>query len=293
MSLKKLHEEHPMNNRLQSVITDFVAHSPLNDMGLQEREKIFDAPLVGFSSGADPLYKEFKEHIGGFYFTPLELFVKSFPDIKTETEDLTVISWILPSTALTRKEHGAQTRYPSERWARTRDLGEKFNVALREHVVLTLTGEGIAAVAPLLAPHWARYSEGPYAPCSNWSERHAAFAAGLGTFGLCDGLITPVGKAVRIGSVIAAINIPADKRPYEDRNAYCLHFTENTCRKCIPRCPVKALDEDGHDKNRCMQYTEKTMNKYIKEKFGLDTYACGLCQTNVPCTDKIPTLEDV
>jgi epoxyqueuosine reductase QueG len=30
------------------------------------------------------------------------------------------------------------------------------------------------------------------------SERHAAYAAGLGTFGLCDGLITSVGKAVRV-----------------------------------------------------------------------------------------------
>ena len=160
-------------------------------------------------------------------------------------------------------------------------------------MVEKLARAGINAVAPLLAPHWARYNEGPYQPCSNWSERHAAYAAGLGTFGLCDGLITPVGKAVRIGSVIAAMDITPTPRPYKDHHAYCLHFTEDICRKCIPRCPVKALSESGHDKKRCMQYTEQTMHKYIRREYGFDTYACGLCQSTVPCTDKIPTREDV
>ena len=278
---------------INKIITDFVMQSPLNDMGMEKREKIFDMPLVGFSSGADPLYEEYKSHIGSFYFTPLELFAKSFPDKETTAEGLTVVSWIIPSTKATRKEHGAQKRYPSERWARTRDLGEKFNIAIREHVVEQLKAAGIAAVAPLLAPHWARYNEGPYAPCSNWSERHAAYTAGLGTFGLCDGLITPVGKAVRIGSVIAAVEIPPNTRPYDDHHAYCLHFTENICRKCIPRCPIKALSEEGHNKAPCMQYVEHTMNKYIRKEYGLETYACGLCQSDVPCTDKIPTAEDV
>ena len=278
---------------ITKIIKDFVTQSPLNDMGFEEPERIFDTPLVGFSSGLDPLYDEYKSHIGNFYFTPLELFAESFPGKKYSAEDLTVVSWIIPSTAVTRKEHGAQKRYPSERWARTRDLGEKFNNAIRIQVVEQLKTAGIAGVAPLLAPHWARYSEGPYAPCSNWSERHAAYAAGLGTFGLCDGLITPVGKAVRIGSVIAAIQIPPSTRPYDDHHAYCLHFTENICRKCIPRCPIKALSQEGHDKPPCMQYVEHTMNKYIKKEYGLETYACGLCQCNVPCTDKIPTSEDV
>ena len=278
---------------IADIITEFVLQSPLNDMGFENREKIFDKPLVGFSSGSDSPYDEFKAHIGNFYYTPQEMFTESFPDTGQEAKDLTVISWIIPSTARTRTEQGRQSRYPSERWARTRDLGEKFNNAIRSHVVEKLADAGIKAVAPLLAPHWARYNEGPYQPCSNWSERHAAYAAGLGTFGLCDGLITPVGKAVRIGSVIAAIDLTPTPRPYKDHHAYCLHFTEDICRKCIPRCPVKALSETGHDKKRCMQYTEQTMNKYIRQEYGFDTYACGLCQSTVPCTDKIPTRKDV
>jgi len=284
-----------MNKNLwiTKIITDFVEHSPGNDMGFTAREKIFDTPLVGFSSGTDPLYDEYKSHIGLFYFSPLELFAKSFPDREISAGEITVISWIIPSTAKTRKEQAKQNKQPSERWARTRDLGEKFNNSIRKHVVEQLEKVGISAVAPLLSPHWARSDEGPYAPCSNWSERHAAYAAGLGTFGLCDGLITPVGKAMRVGSVIAAVKIPPSARPYDDHHAYCLHFSENICRKCIPRCPVNALSEAGHDKKRCMRYTEHVMHEYIKKEYGLETYACGLCQSWVPCTDKIPTKKDV
>ena len=168
---------------------------------------------------------------------PGDVFAVSFPDIEASAQDLTVISWIIPSTTRTREEHAGQKKHPSERWARTRALGEDFNNLLRRHVVDELIRIEIPAVSPLLSPLWKRFDEGPYAPCSNWSERHAAYAAGLGTFGLCDGLITPVGKAVRVGSVIAKCAIEPTPRPYTDHHAYCLHFSHDTCRECIPRCP--------------------------------------------------------
>lgn len=270
------------------IIKNYVAEAPENSLGLPTGEKAFDSPLVGFSSGADPLYTEFKNHIGSFYFTPMELFRKTFPKNETRVQKLVIISWIIPSTMRTRKEQAGQKKYPSERWVRTRALGEDFNNVLRRKVLDTLSEKNIRALAPLLSPFWSRYDQGAYAPCSNWSERHAAYAAGLGTFGLCDGLITPVGKAVRIGSVIAELDVPSSPRPYTDHHAYCLHFTHDTCRECITRCPVNALSKSGHDKQRCMQYTEKTMNKYIKKKYGLETYACGLCQAGVACTYGIP-----
>lgn len=273
---------------LTAVITEFTATSPANSLGPASGEKAFDRPLVGFSSGADPLYEEYRRHIGAFYLTPLDFFSNAFGGKTPAARELTVISWIIPSTERTRREQAAQTRYPSERWARTRAMGEDFNTALRRHVAATLEAAAIPAIAPLLSPLWSRSDQGPYAPCSNWSERHAAHAAGLGTFGLCDGLITPVGKAVRVGSVIARVQVEPSLRPYTDHHAYCLHFSHDSCRQCIPRCPVNALSEQGHDKKRCMQYTEQTMNKYIREQYGLDTYACGLCQAGVACTAGIP-----
>ena len=273
------------------IIQNYVNESAMNSLGLPTGEKVFDQPLVGFSNGADPLYLEYRRHIGTFYFTPIDLFVQAFPGCFASSGDLTIISWIIPSTRKTREEQAGRKKHPSERWVRTRALGEEFNNAIRRKVVDELTKHQVQALAPLLSPQWSRYDEGPYAPCSNWSERHAAYTAGLGTFGLCDGLITPVGKAVRVGSVIAQLDISPDPRPYEDHHAYCLHFTHDTCRECISRCPVNALSEDGHDKQRCMQYTEKTMNAYVREKYDIDTSACGLCQAGVACTFGIPDKE--
>ncbi len=273
---------------IDSLIKDFIASSDENNLGPPFDEKIFDQPLVGFSSGDDPLYREYKRHIGTFYLSPLELFLSAFPAKEMRPSDLTVISWILPSSKAIRTEQAKRTKQPSRRWAHTRAMGEDCNIRLREYVVSRLNKKGVSALAPMLSSSWKRVDVGPYAPCSNWSERHAAYAAGLGTFGLCDGLITAVGKAVRVGSVIAAIEVEPTPRPYDDHHAYCLFYQDGSCGKCIKRCPVEALSEKGHDKKRCMQYTEHSMNRYIKQKFDLNTYACGLCQAEVPCTYSIP-----
>lgn len=275
------------------VIEDFVAASPKNTLELPTEEPAFDRPRVGFSSGADPLYAEYVRHIGAFYLTPLEILQTAFPDAAfRDPEAVSVISWILPSTSATRREQSHAVGHPSDRWARTRLYGECFNDLLRHRVANRLSAEGIFAVAPMLTPFWSRSDQGPYAPCSNWSERHAAFAAGLGTFGLCDGLITPLGKAMRTGSVVAGIALPPTPRPYTDIHAHCLHYSHGTCGKCIPRCPVDALGSAGHDKARCMQYTEKAMSAFMKKAYGLETYACGLCQAAVPCMDHIPGPEE-
>ncbi|MFO8083369.1 MAG: epoxyqueuosine reductase [Desulfobacterales bacterium] len=278
---------------LADIIRNFTETSAENTLNTSDGEKAFDPPLIGFSNGADPLYEEYVSHIGDFYLTPLAIFKKTFPESSTlSAEDLTVISWILPSTRLTRKQQTESIRRPSERWVRVRHFGELFNNALRRYLEKQLSDAGIQTVAPLLSPVWQRSGEGPYAPCSNWSERHAAYAAGLGTFGLCDGLITPVGKAMRTGSVIANLHIPPNKRPYENHHAYCLFYSHGTCGKCITRCPVNAISKSGHDKQKCMHYTENKMNAHVVEEYGINTYACGLCQTGVPCMDHIPAPDE-
>jgi epoxyqueuosine reductase len=277
---------------LMREITDFVATSPLNNLGLPGGEVAWDSPLVGFSGGDDPIYLEYKGHIGDFYWTPLEIFQLTFPAVSSGPEDLTVISWILPQTRTTRDENAVQKIYPSVRWAAARDLGEKFKVALREHVVKILFDESVQAVAPMLSPHWRRQDSQHHGFASTWSERHAAHAGGLGTFGLCDGLITPVGKAIRVGSVVARLAVSAAPRPYQDHQAYCLFFSHGTCQKCVERCPVKAISSEGHDKIRCSQHLDKARN-YIRKKYGLENkVGCGLCQVGVPCESHIPSPDE-
>lgn len=275
------------------IIEGFVANSRENVLAMPSQEMAFDSPLVGFSNGSDPLYAEYLAHIGDFYLTPIAVFRETFPqELAFAPQDFTVISWVLPSTRCTRQEQAERVQRPSERWVRMRHYGESFNDALRRHLVAQLSDAGIQAVAPVLAPFWSRCDSGPYAPCSNWSERHAAYAGGLGTFGLCDGLITPLGKAMRTGSVIARLSVAPTRRPYTDRHEYCLFYSHGTCGKCIPRCPVKAISASGHDKRRCQQYTHHKMKSYALKTFGISTHACGLCQAGVPCTDHIPAPDE-
>jgi epoxyqueuosine reductase QueG len=278
---------------IERLIRDFIDHSPENTLQNAANEKAFDTPLVGFSSGADPLYETYKTVVGPFHWTPKEIFRLAFPDSGADAEDLTVVAWILPQTQATKSDNRKERVYPSERWARARIFGEAVNVKLREFVVSALLGRGIEAVAPMLFPRWERKDSEQYVFASTWSERHAAYASGLGTFGLCDGLITPKGKAVRVGSVVARIHIPPTPRPYEDHHAYCLFYTQGACGVCMDRCPAGAVTEAGHEKRKCGEHIRPGTVGYVKTRFGFDGYGCGLCQTAVPCESKIPTLEDV
>jgi epoxyqueuosine reductase QueG len=273
---------------IEAFIKSFTNECPENSLKNKEDDRAWANPLIGFASGDDPIYREFKRHIGSFHWTPLEIFNQSFPELKVTQDQLTIISWVLPHTDDIKSDNRKETVYPSERWARARVYGEEFNKNLHRHVVSTLQASGFEAIAPTLSTLCETKISEHYGLASTWSERHAAYASGLGTFGLCDGLITPRGKAVRIGSVVARIKIPPSKRGYNDHHAYCLFFTKGQCGKCIHRCPVGAVTEAGHDKVKCRDYIRQVTVNYVKSHFGFEGYGCGLCQTGVPCESEIP-----
>jgi epoxyqueuosine reductase len=258
-----------------------------NDMRKPEPEKAWDVPLVGFAAGPDPVWEQYKTVVGPFHWTPREAFAEAFPDLQVAPEELTVVSWILPQTGATKREQRAQTVYPAERWARTRVFGEQFNHQLRLQVAERFTAAGYPAVSPVETPRWGVRDSDAYVYASTWSERHAAYAAGLGTFGLCDGLITPKGKAMRAGSVVVQLALPPTPRPYTDHRAYCLYFSEGTCGECIDRCPAGALSPEGHDKVACKAHLDRS-RAHVTEHYGFEGYGCGLCQVGVPCESGIP-----
>jgi epoxyqueuosine reductase len=273
---------------ITEVIKAFVQTSVENSLKNDLNERAWDVPIVGFSRGDDPLYEFLKKDIGDFYWTPLEIFRETFPGTDVSADQLTVIGWILPQTEQVKKDHRKEKTLPSERWSRSRLYGEEFNAKLRQHVVDILKDAGVQAVAPMLSPLFERKTSEKFGFASTWSERHTAHVCGLGTFGLSDGLITPLGKAVRCGSVVARIDAPPTKRPYEDHQAYCLFFSKGTCSKCIDRCPAQAISEKGHDKEKCKKYLREACEPYIESRYGFSGKGCGLCQTAVPCESRIP-----
>jgi ferredoxin len=263
---------------------------PENDMHMPDgREPAFGPPLTGFAAGDDPLWNSFKDTVGEYHWTPQEAFALGYPEEDAAPADLAVMCWVLPQTEATLRDHKKEKALPAERWARSRIFGEEHvNNGLRRHMLRELHERGIQAVAPFLLKEWKNRSSDRFVYSSTWSERHAAHAAGLGTFGLCDGLITPLGKAMRLGSVVVRLEAPATKRPYTGFQEYCLFFSSGKCGACIRRCPVGALSPQGHDKRKCSEYLDKVTRPYVTETWKFSGYGCGLCQVNVPCEKGIP-----
>ncbi len=277
----------PTTDWIKGVIREFIASSSLNSMGDETGEAAWDSAMVGFAAGADSIWQQYKEYVGAFHWTPWEVFNQHRPGESASADQLTVISWVLPQRDIVRKANRRARKYPAEKWARIRVYGEKFNIALRRHVAESLDQAGHAAVAPMLVPNWTIVKSERFSYASSWSERHAAHAAGLGTFSLCDGLITAKGKAMRVGSVVSRISLEPTPRPYADHRAYCLFFANGTCGKCIDRCPVRAITEMGHDKEKCRKHLVRS-REYVKKTYRFEGYGCGLCQVGVPCEAGIP-----
>jgi epoxyqueuosine reductase len=273
---------------IEKTITKFVHRGPGNRRKA-DGGKYWDTPLVGFSSGDDPLFKQYKKIIGKFHFTPQEIFDLTFGKSKTPRK-LSVISWILPASIDIRKSNRKEDKYPSLLWAHARDFGEQFNVKLRDHVVSLLKRKGYRAVAPMNSSHFKRLKSPNVGLASNWSERHAAYTCGLGAFGLSDGLITAKGKAMRLGSVITDLPLKPSEKIYPHHQANCLYYFNKTCKTCASRCPAGAITAKGHDKNKCEEYMHGVAFRDKKEQYGVKISGCGLCQTKVPCEFEIPKL---
>jgi epoxyqueuosine reductase len=273
---------------MERTIAKFVKESPANRRRL-DGGRYWGKPLVGFVSGDDPLFAEYKKIIGKFHFSPQEIFELTFGKRKRRPQ-LSVISWILPASEDIRRSNRKETRFPSRLWAHTRDFGEQFNVKLRNHLVALLQKKGFKAVAPMNSPYWRRLRSPRVGIASTWSERHAAYACGLGTFGLSDGLITPRGKAIRVGSLVTDLILKPSPRKYLHHQANCLYFYNKACKACAERCPAGAITAKGHDKDKCFEYSYHLVNPAKKDEYGVKITGCGLCQTRIPCEFEIPKL---
>jgi epoxyqueuosine reductase QueG len=266
-----------MEEQLKSEIFHFIATHQGNHLPDTETPYL-DEPLIGFVSAVDPIYREYQKIIGQFHLLPEALL----------TGALSVISWVLPINRTVRESNRRQTKLPSREWCLTRTYGETVNGDLRRHLVAWLEELGHAAVAPQYSPLWKELRDSPVGAASSWSERHTAYAAGLGTFSLSDGFITSHGIAHRCGSLITTVPLTPTRRMFKHHYANCLHYHDGSCGACIARCPVGAISRSGHDKSRCRELVYGTAPEKLSKVYGVAQTGCGLCQTKVPCEAAIP-----
>lgn len=104
-------------------------------------------------------------------------------------------------------------------------------------------------------------------PVAFFSHRHAAYLAGLGTFGVNNVLLTEeYGPRVRFVSVFTTADIPQGT-PLDAQ--LC-----TKCMRCVEVCPVHAIPEDRYpegltDKHACAVRSERLSRRSMSP--------CGLC----------------
>lgn len=248
---------------IQETAAGFTQQSELNQIKSLGIKTIFDPPILAAVSAHDSVFTQLQEPqiIGKHHQLP----------VGRLKDAATVISYFLPFSEDIRRPNRVPG-LPAAAWLYGRIEGEELNRALAGHLVYVCREAGASADAPLLDPeiHMPEFT-------SRWSERHIAFAAGLGTFGLSRSLVTVRGCAGRYGSIVTSLNIPASHPRYEPFLSYC-----SICGRCSDRCPAGAITSGGKDVRVCAQYQDG-----IKIQFS-PRYGCGKCQTSVPCEKALP-----
>jgi epoxyqueuosine reductase QueG len=111
-------------------------------------------------------------------------------------------------------------------------------------------------------------------PYTFFLHKHAAYLAGLGSFGQNNVLLTPeYGPRVRFTSILTTAQIKSTPLKNID---YCTH-----CHQCMLNCPIHAIPPETTDyfpppvnKITCAKYSKKLRNQNIAP--------CGICIKTCP-----------
>lgn len=230
---------------------------------------VWRTPLIGYAAASDPLFDRLKTLVSPSHLTPREL----LPGAET------VIVTFLPfdeRVVESNQEPGPASREWAIAYIETNRLLETINAQL----VQSLEQNGYAAVA---LPPTHNFDEEQL--ISDWSHKHVAYIAGLGTFGLHHMLITAAGCAGRLGSLVTNAYLEPTPRPDWEACLCKAHGNDpRACSACVQRCPVDALSVDltrPFDRHACYQVCLENARRYADEG---RADVCGKCVSVVPCS---------
>lgn len=233
--------------------------------------RMFEVPVSAFGRADDPLFARMQQPdaIGAHFMPPREWMSTA----------RTVISCFFPFTEQVKASMRKAASDPTPEWLHARIEGQAFLSVFARWLRDELEKAGSESLIPTQD---ARFHVGSPVGgtrfTSNWSERHVGFVCGLGTFGICAGLITAKGMAGRLCSVITEADFEPDVRSYHGVYEYCIR-----CGACVRRCPADAVTLDhGKDHPPCSAWLDQMKIRYAPR------YGCGFCQTGVPCESRIP-----
>ncbi len=240
---------------------------------------VMEEPLIGFASADDPLFAEFPDPqiIGPDFRAPKEW----LPEAKT------VAVMFIPFTEDIRSRHGSSPGPVDEAWTNGYRKHQQLTEAFLDLLTAELDAQGVRYLVPTRDPAFhitpvpvkSRDADDVHYS-SAWSNRHAGFVAGLGTFGIHRHLITDKGCCGGFACVITDCELKPTARRYEGVYEYCTR-----CGACMERCPAGAITAE-HLRNlrKCSE-----QGAAVREKFG---GFCGRCLAGIPCEHRNPSAEE-
>ena len=178
-----------LKDRIKSIIEEAAANP-----GTETR---YREPLIGYASARDSIFDEMKKIIGSYHLHPEEI----FPEAKT------VVSFFLPFEKELVKLNW-RSQEPVKEWIQAKVETDCLTGEINEILKTELAKDGIYAVVP---PTVFDYKNKGFDIA--WSHKSAAYAAGLGTFGVHHMLITKAGCAGRFGTILISAEIPPTPCP--------------------------------------------------------------------------------
>ena len=225
---------------------------------------IWKRPIVRFADANHPGFSQLKEIVDPGHYHPRDY----LPDAQN------VLSWFLPFLPEVGKNN-LEGELSSPQWADAYLVTNEMAAWINDQLVVYIQRElGANASVPSDAG-----MIGMDNPRSRWSQRHVAYLAGHGTFGMNNMLISDAGSVGRYFSIVTDLDLEPDAPVTEER---CLGKRDGSCGLCMARCEAGALTEAGFDRFKCLRQCLVNMERYP----GADV--CGKCTVELPCSYKIP-----
>jgi len=219
-------------------------------------------PVVAFADANDSLFLKLEEVVTPDHYLPSDLLADA----------RTVISYFIPfgkEIVLSNAKGKCASKQWAKSYAETNQLIIDLNKALSE----LLEKKSFKAASTLPTHNFDKEKF-----VSRWSQKHVAYVAGLGKFGVHRMIITERGCCGRLGSLVTNAKIVPTVRVETE---FCLYKIDGSCGICITKCSLKVLKPDALNKKACYEECLRNASKYAE--LGL-TDVCGKCVVNVPCS---------
>ncbi|MBE6939864.1 MAG: epoxyqueuosine reductase [Ruminococcaceae bacterium] len=248
-------EQTAIQREIVSFVEDFVARYPAEN----GTPALWRKPLVSFADARDPYIQNLPQLINERHMLPQDF-------LPSATVVISCFFPFLPEVA--NSNIGVEDNMPSLQWNDAYGVTNTMIGRLNEALAAFIRSRGYEAAVPEGVCMFQDIL------MSNWSQRHLAYAGGLGTFGINNMLITDSGCCGRLGSLVADIPaVTTGRREVEN----CLYKKNGSCSKCLSNCFSGALHIGNLDRQKCRTMCDRN-----------GTDSCGKCDTNIPCAFAIP-----